>query len=61
MALIVYAAGRLFVDAFRANTPLSANGYHIIQIAALVIVLGGGYMLSRMMTQDGEIEVASTS
>ena len=61
MAIIVYAAGRLFVDAFRANSPLSANGYHIIQIAALAIILVGGYLLSRMMTQGEELEVATHS
>jgi len=57
MALVVFAAGRLFVDAFRANSPLSASGYHIVQIAALTVVLVGGYLLSRMMTQDDEQEV----
>ena len=61
MALVVYAAGRLVVDAFRANSPLSANGYHIIQIAALVVVLVGGYLLSRIMTQGDEQEVAGQS
>ena len=36
----LYAAGRLLVDAYRANSPLSATGYHIVQIVALAAVLG---------------------
>jgi phosphatidylglycerol:prolipoprotein diacylglycerol transferase len=35
----VYAAGRLLLDAFRANAPLTTGGFHIIQIISLVIML----------------------
>jgi phosphatidylglycerol:prolipoprotein diacylglycerol transferase len=35
----VYAGGRLLVDAFRANSPVTAAGYHVVQIASLVIAL----------------------
>ncbi len=48
MAMAVYAAGRLFVDAFRANSPLTPNGFHIIQIASLVTLLISVYWLGRM-------------
>ena len=61
MAVIAFAAGRLIVDAFRANSPLTADGYHIIQIVSLIVVLVCGYLLSRMMTQGSEQEVAEQS
>ena len=61
IALVVFAAGRLFVDAFRANSPLSETGYHMVQIAALAVVLVGGYLLSRIMTLSDEQEVVKES
>jgi phosphatidylglycerol:prolipoprotein diacylglycerol transferase len=61
MTLIIYATGRLIVDAFRANSPLTESGYHIVQIGALSVVLVSGYLLSRMMTQSDEHEVAELS
>jgi phosphatidylglycerol:prolipoprotein diacylglycerol transferase len=47
VAIAVYSAGRLFVDAFRANAWLSAGGYHILQIIALVILLAALFLLGR--------------
>jgi prolipoprotein diacylglyceryltransferase len=41
----VYSTGRLFFDAYRANTPLTANGYHILQIIMLVILLTSLFLL----------------
>lgn len=38
-ATATYAAGRLLVDAFRADTPLTSGGFHIIQIISLVVML----------------------
>ncbi len=34
-----YSAGRLLVDAFRANTPLTAGGYHLVQLVSLAVLL----------------------
>lgn len=50
MTTAVYAAGRLLVDAFRANSPLTSNGYHIVQIISLVVLLACVYLLGRMAT-----------
>jgi phosphatidylglycerol:prolipoprotein diacylglycerol transferase len=55
MAVVAYAAGRLFVDAYRANTPLTADGYHIVQIIALAILLLAGFALSRMLVTDPDL------
>lgn len=54
MTTVVYTAGRLFVDAFRANTPLTSNGYHIVQIISLVFLLACVYLLGRL-TAKGEM------
>ncbi len=35
----VYAAGRLFVDAFKETTPLVWGGFHLVQLAALGVLL----------------------
>ncbi len=52
LTLAVYAAGRLLFDAFRANTPLTADGFHIIQIASLIILLVCVFLLGRAAGQD---------
>lgn len=38
-ATAVYSAGRLFFDAYRDNTWLAANGYHLWQIISFIILL----------------------
>ncbi len=43
----VYAVGRLFFDAFRANTPLTDGGFHVIQMASLAVALVCIFLLSR--------------
>jgi phosphatidylglycerol:prolipoprotein diacylglycerol transferase len=43
----VYSAGRLFVDAFRDNAILILDGYHVLQIIALVILLAVLFQLGR--------------
>ncbi|MDT8304481.1 MAG: prolipoprotein diacylglyceryl transferase [Anaerolineae bacterium] len=50
MALAVYSAGRLFVDAYRANVSLTADGYHVVQIASLGILLASLGLLARRAT-----------
>lgn len=39
VATAVYSAGRLFVDAFRDNVPVVGDGYHLVQIISLVLLL----------------------
>lgn len=39
LSVAVYCAGRLLTDAYRANTPLTLEGYHIVQIVCLIILL----------------------
>ncbi|KAA3660032.1 MAG: hypothetical protein DWQ04_20615 [Chloroflexi bacterium] len=41
----VYSTGRLFFDAYRANALLTANGYHILQIILLIILLASLFLL----------------
>lgn len=56
MTTAVYAAGRLLVDAFRANSPLTSNGYHIVQIISLVVLLACVYLLGRMAPKGNTID-----
>ena len=42
----VYGAGRLFVDAYRANAWLTAGGYHLLQLLSLAIVLASLALLA---------------
>lgn len=51
-AVAVYSAGRLIFDVFRANSWLTAGGYHIIQIISLVVLLICIYLLGRGYTRD---------
>ncbi|MCB8944381.1 MAG: prolipoprotein diacylglyceryl transferase [Ardenticatenaceae bacterium] len=53
-ALSLYSAGRLFVDAFRDNAPLTAEGYHIIQIISLAILLTALFLLARQTLTNPE-------
>ncbi len=43
----VYCFGRLFLDTFRANAWLSAEGWHILQILCLLAVVGCLALLAR--------------
>jgi phosphatidylglycerol:prolipoprotein diacylglycerol transferase len=43
----LYSAGRLLVDAFRENSPLTTAGYHIIQLFSLTVLLTSLYLISR--------------
>jgi len=46
-AVAIYRAGRLFVDTFRPTAWLTASGYHILQIIALIILLAALFLLGR--------------
>lgn len=43
----VYTAGRLFVDAFRDNARVTEGGYHVWQIASLLILLAVLFQIGR--------------
>jgi phosphatidylglycerol:prolipoprotein diacylglycerol transferase len=48
LAVAVYAAGRLFVDAFKETTPLTSGGFHVAQIVSLVALLAALVLLARL-------------
>lgn len=45
--LAVYSAGRLLVDAFRDNALIIGDGYHLVQIGSLLILLAALFFISR--------------
>ncbi len=45
LCLTVYSGGRLFVDAYRQDAMLTSGGYHVVQIASLIAMIGGLYLL----------------
>lgn len=47
LSVALYSGGRLFVDAYRENAWLAGNGFHIVQIIALVVMLASLYLLGR--------------
>ncbi len=49
LTLTIYAGGRLVFDAFRANTPLTAGGFHIVQIVSLAVALASIFLLGRQV------------
>ncbi|MBK8903679.1 MAG: prolipoprotein diacylglyceryl transferase [Anaerolineaceae bacterium] len=48
VAAAVYSAGRLFVDAFRDNVPVIGDGYHLLQIVSLMILLAALFQIGRL-------------
>jgi phosphatidylglycerol:prolipoprotein diacylglycerol transferase len=55
----VYSAGRLIFDAYRANAWLTSSGYHVLQIASLVILLVCIFLLGRRLTaKSSDVEAA---
>jgi prolipoprotein diacylglyceryltransferase len=50
LAMATYSAGRLFVDAYRANSPLTAGGFHFVQIISLAVLLICVIILARLVT-----------
>jgi phosphatidylglycerol:prolipoprotein diacylglycerol transferase len=61
MSTSIYSGGRLFVDAFRANTPLTEGGYHIIQLASFLALLGSVYLLGRLVAVEETVPAAGES
>jgi len=49
MTTAVYAASRLFTDAFRQSSWFTADGYRIIQIISLAVMLICLYMLNHQI------------
>jgi len=47
ITLAIYSGGRLFIDAYRANTWLTSGGFHILQVFSLVVLLTALYFLGR--------------
>ncbi|PIE79643.1 MAG: hypothetical protein CSA11_11050 [Chloroflexi bacterium] len=50
LSIALYSAGRLFLDAYRDNAWLTADGYHIVQMIALVVMVGCLVLLMQMET-----------
>ena len=47
LTVAVYSAGRLFVEAYRANAWLTGDGYHVVQLLCLALLLGSLFLLAR--------------
>ena len=47
ITVAVYSAGRLFVDAFRDNPPVIGDGYHLLQIVSLLILVAALFLIGR--------------
>ena len=47
ITLAIYSGGRLFIDAYRANTWLTSGGFHILQLISLGVLLIAIYFLGR--------------
>lgn len=54
IATTIFSAGRLFVDAYRANAVLTEGGYHVVQILALAALLGAMVFLMRLAAMQEE-------
>lgn len=57
-AVIVYAGGRLLVDAYRENAPLLAGGVHVAQVVALGTLLAAMGLLARRAWRSKETQAA---
>jgi phosphatidylglycerol:prolipoprotein diacylglycerol transferase len=53
-SLAAYSAGRLFVEASRANAWLTSGGFHIVQIASLLVLIFCLAALARLSDRDGD-------
>ncbi len=61
LAMALYSAGRLFLDAYRDNAWLTADGYHVVQIVALAVMLGCLGLLARRATEPAKLETTHSS
>ena len=61
LAAVVFSAGRLVLDAFRANAPLTADGYHIVQIVALFVITGCLFVLMQKVAGNAPETPSETS
>jgi phosphatidylglycerol:prolipoprotein diacylglycerol transferase len=52
LTMALYSAGRLFLDAYRDNAWLTADGYHVVQIVSLGVMLGCLILLMRQATNE---------
>lgn len=52
--LILYSAGRLFVDAFRGNPWLTTNGYHLVQIISLITLTIVLFLFARFIPETAD-------
>lgn len=48
VATAVYSTGRLFVDAFRDNPPVIGDGYHLVQLVSLALLLVALFQMGRL-------------
>ncbi len=49
VATAVYSVGRLFVDAFRDNVPVVGDGYHLVQIVSLALLLVALFQIGQLV------------
>lgn len=56
MATAIYSSGRLLVDAYRANAIVTDGGYHVVQLVALVALLGAIVLLMRYSTRQSDAQ-----
>ncbi len=47
LTAVLYSTGRLFIETFRDNAWLTAGGYHVVQIIALLVLVGSLLLLAR--------------
>jgi len=60
VTVAVYAAGRLFVDAYKETTPLAGGGIHVVQVTALGVLLAALVLLWRLSSAAPEGTISST-
>ncbi|WP_420628579.1 prolipoprotein diacylglyceryl transferase [Candidatus Leptofilum sp.] len=56
LSTAVYSAGRLFVDAFRDNPVTIGDGYRVLQIVSLVILLRVLFQIGRMVQSTDSMQ-----
>ena len=54
LTALIYSSGRLFVEAFRANSWATSGGIRLIQVISLAILLVTLFLLARRLTRANE-------